>query len=62
MVKITVCKGCEERHKACHDHCEKYKQDRKDAEERKRILSEAQKADFEYADYKRKKHRNRGQI
>lgn len=26
MNSIPPCKGCEERHTACHDHCERYKQ------------------------------------
>lgn len=24
MPRITVCKDCQERHTACHDHCERY--------------------------------------
>ena len=61
MTRITVCKDCEDRYLACHDSCEKYKQAKRDLEEDKRLLAEKQKADLVYADYKRKKHRNRGQ-
>ena len=26
MTKCAPCKGCTERHEACHDHCDRYKE------------------------------------
>ena len=55
MLKINVCRDCQERHPACHDRCEKYQEaKRKVQEEKEKILTAMQK-DAVYADYKRKK-------
>lgn len=54
MLKINVCRYCQERHPACHDRCEKYQEaKRKVQEEKEKILTAMQK-DAVYADYKRK--------
>ena len=57
MTKIVVCRGCEDRHTACHDHCDKYLQSKKDLEERKKQIEEGRKKDKLYADYKRERRR-----
>lgn len=61
MPKIIVCKDCEERHTACHDHCEKYKQAKAAMEDRKKQIEDGRKKDKEYEDYKRKRHKKWGQ-
>lgn len=49
------CKDCEERHVACHDHCEKYLDAKGKWEERKRIVKDAKDKEGIYSYYKRKK-------
>lgn len=62
MQKITVCKDCPDRHPACHDHCEKYIQAKKDLQERKDMILKAMQKDAIYMDYKRKKIRKERRI
>lgn len=38
---VTCCKDCEERHPACHDHCEKYIRQKAEIAEIKRKQIEA---------------------
>lgn len=35
---LNVCKECEERYEACHDYCEKYKEAKKQWEDRKSVI------------------------
>lgn len=37
MSTITVCKDCTDRHPACHDSCERYLAEKKEAEKKKTI-------------------------
>ena len=46
------CYGCEERHLACHDHCEKYlSRKAEDAERKKQIVEGRRKAGSVYDHY-----------
>lgn len=35
------CKDCQDRHPACHDHCERYKEAKKQWDERKEVIKAA---------------------
>lgn len=40
---FKACKGCTERHRACHDHCKRYKDERDEWEARKAAADEERK-------------------
>ena len=49
MHENAPCKGCEQRHTACHSHCEKYaqwKMERQKMEARKKEYKLRQREDF----------------
>ena len=62
MLKINVCRDCQERHPACHDRCEKYQEAKRKVQEEKDKILNAMKKDAVYADYKRKKIRKERRI
>lgn len=47
----SVCKDCEERHPACHDHCEKYLTAKLEFEKNKEIVRKAKKTDRDFQKY-----------
>lgn len=52
---IVVCRDCQERYPACHDHCEKYKQAREELLAEKELIFRNKSKDFVYEDYQQKK-------
>lgn len=40
MGKVTCCRDCTERHPACHDTCERYAEQKRQAEETKKVARE----------------------
>jgi hypothetical protein len=42
---ITCCKDCEDRHKNCHSHCERYKAERAKLDQKKKAIREQQIVD-----------------
>ena len=57
MPKITTCKDCEERHPACHDTCEKYREQKQKFQQEKEFIAHAKEKENVYYDYKRKKNK-----
>lgn len=47
----SVCKDCEERYPACHDHCEKYLTAKSKFEKNKAIVHKAKKTDRDFQRY-----------
>ncbi len=47
----TVCKDCEERYPACHDHCEKYKNAKTEYENIKRLVRKERKKEVDFLKY-----------
>lgn len=48
----SCCHECEERHPACHDHCEKYIEAKKKWDEKNIAIRESKKDERLYKDYK----------
>lgn len=57
MDRIKVCHGCTERYPACHDHCDKYKQEKQKWEDEKTLIIQNKSKDDQFYDYKRKKYK-----
>lgn len=47
----SVCKDCEERYPACHDHCEKYLTAKSEFEKSREIVRKAKKTDRDFQKY-----------
>lgn len=46
-MKVTVCKGCADRHPACHDHCLKYIDEKQKNEAHKQAVEDKRRGDLE---------------
>ena len=60
MSSISVCLNCEERYPACHDHCTKYLDAKREHDERIAAIRESKKSDinfYEYIKYKRRREK-----
>lgn len=44
---MNSCKGCEDRHYLCHDHCERYANDKKERE----AINKKKREYLQYEDY-----------
>ena len=51
MIKITCCKDCNDRVLGCHDVCDRYKEEKLQAEKKKEKVLQAKANDKLYRDY-----------
>lgn len=45
---MCPCKDCKDRHQACHDHCEKYKEWKKELEANKEALKRIKEEQIDF--------------
>jgi len=57
---ITCCHNCTSRKPACHDTCERYKEEKADFEERKEFVRKMNHSESVYHRDYEDKHRERG--
>lgn len=65
MKLIRCCKDCPDRHLACHDTCERYKQEHREYQAEKEVYCKDRNKGYEYDDFraeqirKAQKHRRK---
>lgn len=60
MSIITVCKDCPDRDTACHDRCDKYKEQKQKLEEQKMTIRNNAKSDNDYINYMKNRKIKKG--
>ena len=62
---VTCCYECQERHPACHDHCEKYISEKAEYNERQQMIKDARARQHDLDAFKKTaiaKSKSRGRI
>jgi len=53
----SICKDCEDRYPGCHDHCEQFKQSKREYEAEKEIVYKERAKVFDWLGYEKAKAR-----